>query len=218
MSVAQTTARAWFPHSIHPETNRVSLECSNNSDATKVWLYCLYRVFVICLLVSDLIQSISGITQVKWAMENRIYEGKSCSVQGDSFIYPLVVDGLLTQCSSSSGNPSDGRPWIDCLVRLNSIIFLFVSNWIGCRSCVIAIHTFCGIALGKSWPRWAVITTVVTGWIFVILMTSIPPAVYSNNGGPPFCKHDSLVIFDGQYLTENFLFSFHCWNMVRDFW
>lgn len=39
-------------------------------------------VFVICLLISDLIQSISGITQVKWASENKIYEGRACSIQG----------------------------------------------------------------------------------------------------------------------------------------
>ena len=47
------------------------------------WLISFLRVFVICLLSSDLIQSISGIIQVKWAAENRLFEGTACSIQGD---------------------------------------------------------------------------------------------------------------------------------------
>lgn len=40
------------------------------------------RVFIICLLISDLIQSLAGLTQIKWAMDNMIYEGHICSIQG----------------------------------------------------------------------------------------------------------------------------------------
>lgn len=40
-------------------------------------------VFLTCLLISDLIQSIAGIGQVKWAREKQIYDGKACVIQGD---------------------------------------------------------------------------------------------------------------------------------------
>ena len=42
----------------------------------------MYSMLIICLFVSDLIQSISGVTQAKWAAENRIYEGPACVIQG----------------------------------------------------------------------------------------------------------------------------------------
>ncbi|KIJ49158.1 hypothetical protein M422DRAFT_246963 [Sphaerobolus stellatus SS14] len=93
-------------------------------------------VFVICLLVSDLIQSISGVTQVKWAMERKIYEGKACSIQAAT----LVAGDLGS------------------------------TVW----SCVIAVHTFTSLALGKSWHRRTVIFTVITGWVIVFLLTTIP--------------------------------------------
>lgn len=43
-------------------------------------------VFIICLLSSDLLQSIAGVTQMKWAIENRIYEGHACSVQAAALV------------------------------------------------------------------------------------------------------------------------------------
>ncbi|KAF8580351.1 hypothetical protein K439DRAFT_313672 [Ramaria rubella] len=43
-------------------------------------------IFLTCLLVSDLIQSISGITQVKWAIENQIYESRSCTIQAVTLV------------------------------------------------------------------------------------------------------------------------------------
>ncbi|KAF8586786.1 hypothetical protein K439DRAFT_918942 [Ramaria rubella] len=105
-------------------------------------------VFVICLLISDLIQSISGITQVKWAVENRIYEGRACSVQAAT----LVMGDLGS------------------------------TVW----SCVIAAHTFSGLALGKHWPRWVVFTTVVIGWLFVIILTVIGPTTLPVASKGPF--------------------------------
>jgi len=105
-------------------------------------------VFVICLLSSDLIQSISGITQVKWAMENRIYEGRACSIQAAT----LVMGDLGS------------------------------TVW----SCVIAAHTFSGLALGKQWPRWVVCVTVVTGWVFVITLTAIGPTTLAIASKGPF--------------------------------
>ncbi|KAF8573064.1 hypothetical protein K439DRAFT_1069414 [Ramaria rubella] len=43
-------------------------------------------VFLTCLLLSDLIQSIAGIIQVKWAVENRIYQSRTCTIQGATFV------------------------------------------------------------------------------------------------------------------------------------
>ncbi|KAF8524022.1 hypothetical protein JB92DRAFT_1497717 [Gautieria morchelliformis] len=43
-------------------------------------------VFVICLLCSDLIQSISGIIQVKWAAERRLVEGTTCAIQAATLV------------------------------------------------------------------------------------------------------------------------------------
>ncbi|GJJ14810.1 hypothetical protein Clacol_009078 [Clathrus columnatus] len=104
-------------------------------------------VFITCLLVSDLIQSISGVTQVKWASEKKIYDGRSCTIQAVT----LVMGDLGS------------------------------TFW----SCVIAAHTFSGIALGKHWPRWLVIATVVVGWAFVILLTFIPPIRIQNKDTGP---------------------------------
>ena len=60
---------------------------------------------MICLLISDLIQSVSGITQVKWAMENRIYEGHTCSLQGK---YPFIFPVHIFQHQLCSGIPRHG--------------------------------------------------------------------------------------------------------------
>ncbi|KAF8580350.1 hypothetical protein K439DRAFT_1662820 [Ramaria rubella] len=43
-------------------------------------------VFLTCLLVSDLIQSVAGLTQLKWALENRIYTGRSCTIQAAALV------------------------------------------------------------------------------------------------------------------------------------
>jgi len=55
-------------------------------DASNPFISKQIAVFVICLLSSDLIQSISGITQVKWAVENRLYEGPACSIQAATLV------------------------------------------------------------------------------------------------------------------------------------
>lgn len=118
-------------------------------------------VFVICLLASDLVQSIAGVTQVKWAMENQIYEGHVCSVQAAA----LVVGDLGS------------------------------TVW----SCVIAAHTFSGLALGKHWPRRAVYITVITGWSFVLLLSILPPALHDHRKGPFFSIAGTWCFISSNY-------------------
>ncbi|KAF8580212.1 hypothetical protein K439DRAFT_1637189 [Ramaria rubella] len=98
-----------------------------------------FAVFVICLLVSDFIQSISGITQIKWAVENKIYESTACRIQAAT----LVMGDLGS------------------------------TVW----SCVIAAHTFTGLALGKQWSNKVVGVIVVLGWTFVITLTAFGPVL-----------------------------------------
>ncbi|KAF8579121.1 hypothetical protein K439DRAFT_1638277 [Ramaria rubella] len=107
-----------------------------------------FAVFVTCLLLSDLIQSVSGITQVKWAAENRIYEGMACSIQAAA----LVIGDLGS------------------------------TVW----SCVIAAHTFCGLALGKQWSQKVVYITVATGWTCVAVLTFIGPLTFPSQKNGPF--------------------------------
>lgn len=118
--------------------------------------------FITCLLISDLIQSISGITQAKWANEGKIYVGRSCTIQAVT----LVMGDLGS------------------------------TFW----SCVIAAHTFSGIALGKHWPRWVVISTVVVGWAFVILLTFIPPIrIQDDAHGPYFSIAGTWCFISSEY-------------------
>ncbi|KAF8585184.1 hypothetical protein K439DRAFT_1616137 [Ramaria rubella] len=107
-----------------------------------------FAVFVTCLLLSDLIQSVSGITQVKWAAENQIYEGTACSIQAAA----LVMGDLGS------------------------------TVW----SCVIAAHTFYGLALGKQWSRTVVCVTVVTGWTCVTVLTFVGPLTLPSHESGPF--------------------------------
>ncbi|KAF8524021.1 hypothetical protein JB92DRAFT_2882461 [Gautieria morchelliformis] len=105
-------------------------------------------VFVICLLCSDLIQSISGIIQVKWAAERRLVEGTTCAIQAAA----LVIGDL------------------------GSAVWSFV----------IAGHTFSALALERNWSRQVVVSTVITGWTFVILMAAFGPLVLTNKTNGPF--------------------------------
>jgi hypothetical protein len=61
---------------VHEEANSVSGPIG--------YIICMWNpphsMFIICLLASDLLQSIAGITQMKWAIENQIHEGHVCSV------------------------------------------------------------------------------------------------------------------------------------------
>lgn len=54
------------------------------TPAMKTFTRFTYSVFITCLFVSDLIQSISGVSQVKWAYEGRIYAGPHCTLQGNT--------------------------------------------------------------------------------------------------------------------------------------
>ncbi|KAF8506390.1 hypothetical protein JB92DRAFT_2832921 [Gautieria morchelliformis] len=88
-------------------------------DASATFARKQVAVFVICLLCSDLIQSISGIIQVKWAAERRLVEGTTCAIQAAT----LVIGDLGA------------------------------------------------LALERQWSRKVVVSTVVTGWTFVISLS-----------------------------------------------
>jgi len=85
---------------------------------------------------------------VKWALENRIYEGHACSIQAATLV----------------------------MGDLGSTIW----------SCVIAAHTFTGLALGKHWPRWVVYVTVIVGWTLALLLTIVPAVLPHYSHGPFF--------------------------------
>lgn len=56
-------------------------------------------------------------------------------------------------------------------------------------SCVMAIQTFCSIALGKHWPRWVVWTIVFFGWLFVILLSRFYLKIFGYFNRPlSFCR------------------------------
>ncbi|KIJ46138.1 hypothetical protein M422DRAFT_46226 [Sphaerobolus stellatus SS14] len=133
LSITVSALASWF---------RTSREVSAPFTSRQI------AIFVVCLLVSDLIQSVSGITQVKWAAERRLYEGQACSVQA----FTLVMGDLGS------------------------------TVW----SCVIAAHTFCGLALGKQWSKRLVYTIVIIGWTFVIAMTLLGPLALTDPAKGPF--------------------------------
>ncbi|KAF8496341.1 hypothetical protein JB92DRAFT_1057588 [Gautieria morchelliformis] len=100
--------------------------------------------------------AIAGITQVKWALEDRIYEGRSCSIQAAT----LVMGDLGS------------------------------TVW----SCVIAAHTFTGLALGKHWPRWMVYVTVTLGWVLVVTLTAIGPTALAVADKGPFFSIAAVIL------------------------
>ncbi|KIJ47474.1 hypothetical protein M422DRAFT_778100 [Sphaerobolus stellatus SS14] len=131
-------------------------------DSAGVFASKQIAIFVTCLLFADLIQSISGITQVKWAREGKIYEGMSCQIQAAT----LVMGDLAS------------------------------TVW----SCVIAAHTFSGIALNRHWSKLAVWLTVIFGWIFVIILTFIIPfGVKSAAKGPYFAIAGTWCFISSEY-------------------
>ncbi|KAF8587787.1 hypothetical protein K439DRAFT_1614084 [Ramaria rubella] len=125
-------------------------------------------VFLTCLLMADLIQSIAGVSSVKWAVENQIYEGRSCTIQGATLVFgDLGSTVWLAPVTSSIGGNIE-----ICL-----------------RSVVIAAHTFCGITLNRHWSRWMIWVILFAGWLFPIILGNNPPPRISNlllNATPAF--------------------------------
>ncbi|KIJ56036.1 hypothetical protein M422DRAFT_23475 [Sphaerobolus stellatus SS14] len=119
-------------------------------------------IFITCLLFSDLIQSIAGLTQVKWAMEGKIYDGRACKIQASTLV----------------------------MGDLGSTIW----------SCVIAAHTFSGIALNKPWSRLAVWMITIGGWLFVIVLTFIAPlGIQSASKGPYYSIAGTWCFISSEY-------------------
>ncbi|KAF8519886.1 hypothetical protein BU17DRAFT_65701 [Hysterangium stoloniferum] len=124
-------------------------------------------VFVTCLLVSDLVQSMSGITQrLRWSWE--------ISAQ-------------------PSGNHVFPSKYPSQIIR-------------SLRSCIIAAHTFWGIALGKHWPRWVVWTTVVSGWLLVIVLTCLVPlAIHRPEKGPFYSIAGTWCFISSEYAVARLI-------------
>ncbi|KAF8580211.1 hypothetical protein K439DRAFT_1619974 [Ramaria rubella] len=116
-------------------------------------------VFLTCLLLSDLIQSISGITQVKWAIEGRIYEGRSCTIQGHThekyFSAATLVMGDLgsTVCYTHILRNHDG----EALAPVVDLAFL--------------------VPLGLSKPERGPFFSIAGTWCFISSEYAVPRLV-----------------------------------------
>jgi len=66
---------------------------SQRQDGERVFLRRQLGVFIVCLFMSDFIQSISGMIQIRWASQGGIDDGAACTIQA-----ALLLAGDLGTC------------------------------------------------------------------------------------------------------------------------
>ncbi|KAF8524030.1 hypothetical protein JB92DRAFT_1498374 [Gautieria morchelliformis] len=141
-----------------------------------------------CVLVSSLLLAVGLPVRLNWRRKSPDAPATFARKQVAVFVICLLCSDLIQGISgiiqvkwAAERRLVEGTT---CAIQAATLVMgdLGSAVW----SCVIAIHTFSGIALERQWSREAIVLTVVTGWTFMISLTAFGPLVLTNKSNGSF--------------------------------